>query len=332
VFVGTTRAPDPRGGHGFERSERLGLVELDVSIPPEHAPGQLEFSYADPDPQTEFTLAARRSYDDPAGFRARIRAELAQLPPAEREISVFVHGYNATQAETAFRAAQLFHDLRVPGVSVIYSWPSRGKVGGYIYDHDSALFARDGLEELLRLLEEAGAARIILLAHSMGSVVTIETLRQMDLATPGWPARMLGGVVLISPDINVDVFRRVAHRIDPLPQPFVIMASSKDAALNLSALISGSTDRLGTLDDLSRVDDLPVRVIDVTAFSQEAESSHFVAATSPAFLALVENTRRVNDTFRIAETRLPRLDGVDADVERGADAVRVIVAAPGEAR
>ena len=37
--------------------------------------------------------------------------------------------------------------------------------------------------------------------------------------------------------------------------------------------------------------------IDTTAFNSDAQSSHFVAATSPALLAILSSLRRVNNTF-----------------------------------
>ena len=332
VFAGSTRARDPDGIYGFNRSEQLALLDMSVSIPPDREPGSLKFSYANPDPKTEFTLVSETKFPDTSAFQRAVQQELANLPPGSREVSLFIHGYNATQTETAFRATQIFYDLDVPGVDVIYSWPSRGAVLGYVYDHDSALFARDGLEELLRILSDAGADRIIVVAHSMGSVVLTETLRQMDLARPGWPARNIGGVILISPDINVDVFRTFAQRMNPLPQPFLILTSGKDRALNLSARISGSTDRLGTLQDLERVADLPVRIVDVTAFSGDAGSSHLVAATSPALLTMASNASAVNNTFLDPGVIVPPSIAGQADIEASEDAVRVVIAPPGEDR
>ncbi|MEM9552531.1 MAG: alpha/beta fold hydrolase [Pseudomonadota bacterium] len=324
VFVGTTRAQRDTGVYSYDRSEALSLLELTVSIPPDHQEGQLDFSYGNPDPTTEFTLAAQNAFPDPDAFRARVRQELNKRPRNDREITVFVHGYNATQTETAFRAAQIAHDLEVPGLSVIYSWPSRGKVLGYVHDFDSALFARDGLEQLLRLLREAGAERLVVVAHSMGSVLLIETLRQIDLSEPGWAARSLGGVILISPDINVDVFRTQVQRLDPVPEPFLIFTSDRDNALNISALLHGSVDRLGSINDIERLSDIPVQVLDVSAFSQDAGSSHFVAATSPALIAIMRDARRVNTTFSTEEGGPLQLNAAGT-LESG-DAVQVLLA------
>jgi len=297
IFAATSRAKDGNGNFSYERSNALSLLELTVSIPPSHSPGELDFAYAAPDPETQFTMAGRREFGSHDAFNARIRETLKPLPPNQREVTVFIHGYNATQAETAFRAAQLAHDLVIPGTTVIYSWPSRGRALGYVYDNDSMLFARDGLQDLLQSLHDTGASRIVLVAHSLGGALAMEALRQIEIGDPGWSSRSLGGMILMSPDINIEVFRAQAQRIQTLPQPFVLVVSSKDKALNISSRLRGEKRRLGNIDNVSAIDDLPIEVIDTTAFTKGAGSSHFVAATSPALIALLNQAQSMNDTF-----------------------------------
>ena len=299
VFAGTTRAREKGGQFGFRRSRELRHLELTVSIPPSHQPGTLNFGYARPNPNKQFTLAGQHVFSDAADFKARLRRELAHRPVNEREVTVFVHGYNATQNETVFRAAQIAHDISLPGPIVIYSWPSRGKALAYAYDNDSVLFARDGLERLLHQVSETGARRILLVAHSIGSALAMETLRQVDIDNPGWPARKLAGVVLISPDLDVEVFKSQIQRISRVPEPFLVFVSHKDKVLNLSARLRGTflQDRLGNIRNSEKVAGLPVQIIDTTAFSDGAESSHFVPATSPALIALFRKAASVSTTF-----------------------------------
>lgn len=309
LFAATTRAKDPDGSFGYERSEQLRLLEMIVSIPPSHTPGELDFAYASPDPQTQFTMAARYEIPTKSAFRARLNQAMSDVPSAEREVTVFVHGYNATQAETAFRAAQLAYDINLPGEMVIYSWPSQGKALGYAYDNDSMLFARDGLEQLLYELKATNARRIILVAHSMGSLLTMETLRQIELRQPGWTSKNIGGVVLISPDLDIEVFRSQLKSLSKVPQPFVVFVSERDKILNLSARLRGTADRerLGNISNTDKIADLPVEIIDTTAFSKGAGSSHFVPATSPALLAMMNQAQTLHETFGIERLRLESL-------------------------
>jgi len=222
-----------------------------------------------------------------------------KLPGHEREVTVFVHGYNSTQSETAFRAAQLANDINLPGALVIYSWPSRGKTLGYAYDIDSVLFARDGLEQLLFELKAAGVNRILLVAHSMGSLLTMEALRQIDHHHPGWIGRNVSGLLLISPDLDVELFRLQVKSLSDPPHPFVVFVSGKDTLLNLSARLRGGSEgeRLGHISSIDKIAGLPVNVVDTTAFSKGAGSTHFVAGTSPALIAMFNEARLLNDTF-----------------------------------
>lgn len=308
VFAATTRLPESNGTFGHKRSETLNFLELTVSIPPTHTPGSLNFGYSDPDPNRQFTMAERKRFSTERAFKNRLRMDMLSRKQAQREVTVFVHGFNATQAETAFRAAQVSNDIGLPGSMLVYSWPSKGKALAYAYDGDSALFARDGLESLLRSIASTGVERIILSGHSMGSLVVMETLRQMDFKTPGWPGRNLGGVVLISPDLDLDVFRTQMTNLSEVPEPFLVFVSGKDKALNLSSRLRGRSDseRLGNLSSINQVKDLPVNIVDTTALTSTADTSHFVAASSPVVLAMIRGAREINDTFGSDNTPLER--------------------------
>ncbi|WP_428927286.1 alpha/beta hydrolase [Marinibacterium sp. SX1] len=297
VYAVTSRATGPDGSYGDGRSAGLGLLELTVSIPPNHRPGQMTHHRNRADPQRDFVIARSLAYDDPAAFRARIDRDLSGLPRDEREVSIFVHGYNATQSETAFRAAQIAEDIRSPAVNAIYSWPSRGQLLGYVYDHDSMLFARDGLETMLLAAGQSRAERIVLVGHSMGALLTMEALRQIEIARPGWATEHVGGVILIAPDVDIDVFRAQVARMKSLPQPFLIFVSDRDRALSLSAFLRGKPagERLGSLSNASRMADLPVTIIDTSDHSGDAASSHLVPVTSPTMIALL---RRAVETSR----------------------------------
>lgn len=298
IFVATSREEISGGQFGAERADHLSLLEFTVSIPPSHTPGELEYGYGNPDPQKEFVIADRHEFESATAFDTKVRRALGKLAPGNRDVTIFVHGYNSTQAETAFRAAQLAHDLKQPGLKFIYSWPSQGKALGYVYDNDSMLFARDGLEQLVRNLNTIGARHVNIVAHSLGGALLVETLRQIDIQQPGSAARLVDGVILISPDLDIEVFHTQMKRLKKVPEPFVIFVSKKDKMLNISSMLRGKGRvRLGNIDNVDKIDDLPVEIVDTTAFSADAASSHFVAATSPALIALLSQPHAINRTF-----------------------------------
>lgn len=286
IYVGTTRDFDANGDPtGFDRSGSLGLARYDVAVPPEHLPGEITYGQ---DPAKDFVVTGKRHYDSDSAFRGDLAAALAR---SNGEAMVFVHGYNTNFAEGLYRMTQLGHDFQIPATMVSYSWPSRGTVAGYAYDRDSALFARDGFEQLLRELRQAGARRIVIVAHSMGTSIAVEVLRQLAIAGDRATLDRVSGVMLISPDLDVDVFRSLAERIGRLPQPFIIFTSQKDKALRLSGLISGEKARLGNLQDVAPLADLKVTLVDIGAFN--AGDGHFNLGNSPALISLLNQTGAV---------------------------------------
>lgn len=331
VFLGTTRAIDPKTGEfGGDRSETLALARYDVSVPPERALGDIRFPRrgAAPDPRRDFVTVAEARHDAPDRFRADLARALAENPRGGREAVIFVHGFNNTFAEGLYRLAQLSHDLELPGVAMHYSWPSAAQPLGYVYDRDSATIARDGLEQLIAQVRLAGADRIVLIAHSMGSLLMMETLRQMAIRGDTASLSRIAGVILISPDIDVDVFRAQARAMGALPQPFLIFGSDRDRVLTLSARLTGQAERLGNLRDLSRVADLKVTYLDTAAFAEGA--GHFTLATSPLLIRLLGRIGDVNavlDDERAGRTGL--LPGVVLTVQNATQIILSPVVAVG---
>lgn len=302
VFVGTTRAWEG-GSFGTARSEAMRFARYDIAVPPRRELGEIRFppKHGKPDPATDFVATAVQIYGQEPQFRSDLSRALAANGG---EAVIFVHGFNNTFAEGLYRIAQLKHDLQVPGVMVHYSWASAAEPLGYVYDRDSMMFARSGLESLIRQVSAAGARRIVLIGHSMGGFLTVETLRQMSIRDDGLINRV-SSVVLISPDIDVEVFHQQAREIGHLPQPFVIFGSERDRALQLSALITGQQDRLGNLDDVTPLADLPVTYLDVTAFSKGG--GHFVPGTSPALIRILSKIADVTAAYGSDATTQPGL-------------------------
>ena len=300
VFVGTTRTVDPDTGifGGGRLRGEPNFARYDVSIPPDRELGDITWppEGGKPDAATDFLTTNVVPLAGPSTFRAELARSLAALPAAEREVTVFTHGFNNTFAESLYRVAQMSNDLEFPGITVLYSWPSLGKTLGYVRDRDSVLYARDGFEQLLNEVAAAGAQRIVIVGHSMGGALTMETLRQMAIRGDRKVRPRIAGVLLLSPDLDVDVFHAQAISIGKLPQPFVIFTSRRDRALALAARLTGvRRERLGNLRDVSQVADLEVTVVDVAAFS--TGSGHLVAATSPALIRILSRIGDIDAAF-----------------------------------
>lgn len=330
VFVGTTRGRSETGEYDGSRVDQLNFARYDISVPPDREAGEISWPprHGTADPRRHFLTTAQEQYGRADAFRADLRAELARH---NGEAVIFVHGFNNTFSEGLYRIAQMANDLELPGAVVHYSWPSAAQPLGYVYDRDSALFARDGLEGLIVEIERAGARRVVLVAHSMGSALMMETLRQIAIRDESRIVSRIGGVILISPDIDVDVFRAQAKAIPKLPQPFVIFSSERDRILKLSARLTGQSDRLGTLRDLTRVEDLPITFLDTAAYS--SGTGHFNLGNSPALLRLMEGILTVNQALDADRAgRIGLLPGAVLTVQNATQIILRPVADIGTAR
>jgi len=297
VYVATTRQTNDSGWFGPGRSASTSYAQLHVAVPKQRQIGQLRAGFARVNPKRQFAITARNTLKHRQQFLASLAADLAKLPTQQRDITLYIHGYNNSCLEGTYRTAQLAHDFALPGLAVHYAWPSAASPLGYTYDRDSVLFARDGLEQLLRDLRKTGAQRVVVVAHSMGAMLTIETLRQIEIANSGWSKRHLDGVILIAPGLDIEVFQSQMARFNSLPAPFAIFVSSRDRALQLSARINGSAVRLGSLEAVEKLGQYPVTIIDVSAFSSLSDGGHFTVGSSPVLIELLGRSQELNRTF-----------------------------------
>jgi esterase/lipase superfamily enzyme len=330
VFIGTTRGRDEQGAFDGSRVDQLHYARYEVSVPPDRQSGEIKWppKTGRIDPKTEFLTTREEIFANEASFGRDLSAALQETGG---EAMIFVHGFNTTFSEGMYRIVQLSYDLDLPGVVINYSWPSAALPLAYAYDRDSALFARDGLEELINQVERAGARRVILVAHSLGSALMMETLRQIAIRGDMDRLSRISSVILISPDIDVDVFHAQAKTIPRLPQPFVVFTSERDRVLKLSARLSGQPDRLGTLTDLTRVADLPVTFLDTMAYSSGV--GHFNVGNSPSLIRLLDGIISVDaslDADRAGRTGL--LPGAVLTVQNATQIILAPVAAIGTAR
>ena len=269
---------------GEQRSTKMRFGVAEVSIPPNHKRGSIEWPRGKPDAKRHFVTHSKTRYRSQDSFVASVQ----DLQSVQDETMIFVHGFNVTNAEAVYRVAQIKNDYDINGEAVLYSWPSAGHPAGYVYDRDSVFFSRDGLETLIRALTNAPDRKVFLVAHSMGSQLVMETLRQLSLLGDKRTLSRISAVVLMSPDIDPDVFRRQFERIDPAPERTVIFTNSSDRALGVSGFLTRKKNRLGAITDTTKLQGLPVTVVDLSNISDGDRSNHNVAATSPSAIRFLD--------------------------------------------
>ncbi len=298
IFTGTNRTADgSSNAFGGGRHDYVQYGRIMVSVPRERALGTVTFPAAlPPDPATDFFTLEAASFGGARAFVGAIDARLSQHPASQRTVTLFTHGFNTNFAEGIFRQAQMMHDFETPGVYAHYSWPSAAGIRSYAYDRESAIFARDGMTEMLEALSATRANELLVTAHSMGAMLLMESLRTMALAGSPRFFERLRSVVLISPDIDIDVFRAQAAPIAALGVQFVIFYSSRDRALLASAILrGGGSDRLGRIHDPETLAGLPVMLIDTSTAEGTDGLGHFALATSPAMISMVRGMNEQGD-------------------------------------
>jgi len=202
---------------------------------------------------------------------------LADIAKVQNDVLLYVHGFNNSPDAATERVVNLTHRLGFSGMPIVFTWPShRGEekgvvadvkgLGWYLYDLQSANFSRDALfKSLDDLAGLSNVGRIHIVAHSMGSWLTMEALRQAAIAGRTNILEKVSDVVLLAPDVDAQVFeKQVASVNTPTPVPVLVFlpgiqffaqaspsarrfserifvfAGSDDWAIGLSSWLSGA--------------------------------------------------------------------------------------------
>lgn len=98
----------------------------------------------------------------------------------QRDILVFVHGFNVSLEDATARAAQIAEDMPFHGSMIAFSWQSAAKSIAYLGDEVVAERFFWNLAELLAdLRTRFPDARLHVLAHSMGNRVTLRAIESL---------------------------------------------------------------------------------------------------------------------------------------------------------
>jgi esterase/lipase superfamily enzyme len=292
MLVVTTRAKveDETRLFSGERGDTIHRTELQISIPPdpERKIGDVAWPTSKPpDPERSFAVVGRNTLDatqSQAWFR-RV---------GNGRALIFVHGFNTRYDDAVFRFAQFVHDSETAFTPILFTWPSRGRLVDYAYDRESTNYSRDAFEALLRAAAaNPDVKEIAILSHSMGTWLTMETLRQIAIKDGRLPGK-IHDVILASPDIDGDVFRRQVARLG-WPRPRLSMFVSRDdKALDVSKLIAGDVERVGAIDPKtepwkSTLEKENVTVFDLTDVKTSDRLAHGKYAANGDVVRLIGN-------------------------------------------
>ena len=329
VFIASTRKGED-GAAARELAPEAHFTLATMTIPPGHRAGSIEAPlWGAPSASNDIVVAAERPLDGD-DFRRELASHLSGRIGSNRDILLFVHGFNTSYDEARARAAQIVADSHFGGVAVLFTWPSQSELFGYVSDKDNAMASRDALQALMHDLGQTpGVGKIQILAHSMGGWLSMEALRQSAIAGDKNLSGKLGTVILASPDIDMDVFASQMARVRPAR--VIVLATPADRALSLSSAIALSRPRLGAIDaskpeDREEIEKLGAKVVDISAYADaDRFLSHAVYADSPQVLTAIGSTlakARPEDANTVSDTDARNYPDANANPD-------AVIAAPG---
>ena len=195
-----------------------------------------------------------------------MRGQLGELiaEAQERSILLYIHGFRYTFEEAVLDAAQISDSAGFHGDTMMFSWPSKAGLFDYVSDRESAMWSRDAFERVLdAVMLSPARSRVHLVAHSMGTMITLEALRQIYARYGDAAADKIGAVVFASPDIDIDVFKSSIERLGPLARKITIVTATNDRALALSRRLAGGVTRVGAAEK-EQLERLGLNVIDAS--------------------------------------------------------------------
>lgn len=292
MLVVTSRVPsdDPATLFTGERSPTPYLTDITVSIPSDRKrkSGTVQWpKKLPPNPETDFAVTNVKQLKTVADGRAWFSRHVVG-----GHALVFVHGFNNRYEDSVFRFAQIIHDSRAEVTPILFTWPSRASVFDYNYDKESTNYSRVAFEQTLRTLaDDPNVKDITVMAHSMGTWLAMESLRQMAIRD-GRVAGKIDNVILASPDIDVDVFARQWTEMGTDRPKFTIFVSQDDRALAASRFISGDVQRLGAINPAeepyrSKLETAGITVVDLTKVKSGDSLNHGKFAESPEIVQLI---------------------------------------------
>ncbi|UPQ77077.1 alpha/beta hydrolase [Chryseobacterium nepalense] len=256
IFYGTNRKKTGKNdfndyfGNNIEEDECLNLGRCIISIPKSHKvgrierPGKILFWSLREKKSKHILLDAIQELDGDKFYNEMID-NLKKND--ENSFLLFVHGYNNTFAETAWRTGQIAYDLNFKGVTGFFSWPSAGKTLGYVRDMDMASASITSLADFIHsIVKKTDIDKLHIIAHSMGNMLVTSTLKELARNEKyDEVIRKIDQIILAAPDIDQNVFKKeILPVFKSVGKNRTMYVSDKDFALKTSETLRDLT-RLG---------------------------------------------------------------------------------------
>ena len=309
VFYGTNRAPigEATLAPYYANSDgelRYGYVN--VTIPQLHQLAELEspgawvdysFGIDSAENKKKYIVLEKVVTLSEQDFAHELREQIGAAP--SRDVLIFVHGYNNSFEDAARRTAQLAYDMDFDGTPIMYAWPSQARLTAYAADEGATdVSALRMLQFLQTVVMQSGAARVHLIAHSMGSRVLIGALTRFLQANAAATAAAtgqarFGQVVFTAPDVDRAYFVAAAESLRGRAERLTLYASDSDYALRMSKLVHDAPRAGAAGNTVIRMAGLDT--IDMSGISADVLGHNYFATNGGAVYDLLHMIWRDDD-------------------------------------
>jgi esterase/lipase superfamily enzyme len=243
-------------------SSGLHTAVCQVSVPAKHAIGALDVSEdRNPDRDSYFLIG---------GYQAKAGDSIYETARAEKEVMLFVHGFNVPFEEAILRAAQIKYDVKYQKPIFLFTWPAgsgEGMLDGLLLNltyAENQKYAVESIGHLAYVLKELNRrnVRVNLVVHSMGHQIAIPAM--LKLVREEGMSQFLNEVIFNAPDYPSGQFAVEVSDLVRSARRITVYCSPGDKALLASQKVNQSY-RLGLCLRIDGVDMINVNEVDAPA-------------------------------------------------------------------
>lgn len=247
VFFGTNREQES-SSEGIvrfagRRGGDLTLGTASVEIPMTHrfgSTGRLWVKVWRQLVEKQPTVSETRVITSEDEFCSIVAKVLVDYPTSRPHNLLFIHGYRISFDEAVKQAATLGTDLKTPGATFLFSWPSAGQLQSYAADEAAIEACLPYLDKFVQMILARSSEKYPLnvIAHSMGNRALLRYLDGLASSMASKDGR-IDQIIFAAPDVDSDVFTNSVRRTTHLVNKATLYVTRSDLAVRTSEWLHG---------------------------------------------------------------------------------------------
>ena len=195
-----------------------------------------------------------------------------------KNIVVYLHGYNVGFGKSCRQAAMFQRSLGLNDRLLLFSWPADGNFLKYTWDEADLVWSVSYLSKVVKsIARRIGRAKIDVVAHSLGARGAVHALSQLVHSEKKMP--LVNELLLLAPDIDRDTFKHELPALHRIAKRITVYVSENDKALKLSNDVHGHP-RLGEAGEFLSIYKR-METIDISLLGMRRFSGHLYHLFSP---------------------------------------------------